>query len=143
MKYLFILAMLSLFISWGCKKAETFVPCTFDSTGFTGQYMITEATIRENAQSSPIDDYATWNDCEKDDLYNIDSDGIITFTEGSVSCDPPTSTASYEWKLNCNQFYLVGYSTIYTVSDLSTTGFYLTYTDPNDGKIYSYRYTRQ
>lgn len=143
MKYILILLISVVFMTSGCRKSEEFVPCTFDSTNFSGQYMITEATIKDDAQSLPIDDYATWSECEKDDLYSIESNGTITFSEGAVSCDPPSAMVSYQWKLNCNQFYLVGYSTIYTVSDLSSTGFYLTNTDPNDGKIYSYRYTRQ
>lgn len=142
MKKILITAVVAFSLT-ACQKDETTTPCTFDSSNFLGDYIISGATIQDNAQAIPVDDYVTWSDCEKDDLYSIKADSTITFSEGATSCDPPTDSATYEWRLNCNQFYLVGHSTIYTVSEISSMGFKLTCIDPNDNKIHTYTYTRQ
>jgi hypothetical protein len=118
--------------------------CNLNSVNIQGTYKITASTYQANAQSTLIDDYSSWNACEKDDLF-VFANGTLTSSEGAISCNPPTDPFNAIWSLNGNQFTisLSGISFSYTVEFFSCNQIVLKYVDSVDNSIQRITFNRQ
>ena len=98
-KLLFFLSAAVVFLS-ACSKDDDTPPCTLNASSFAGTYKITAATYQEDSTAPVEDDFATWDACEKDDVYTFNSNGSFSFSEGATQCDPPTDPVSGTWTLS-------------------------------------------
>ena len=121
--------------------------CTLNSTSIVGTYKIIAATYQEDATSAPIDDFATWELCQKDNLLIINSNGTYVFSEGTLSCNP-SDVETGTWVLNGNALVTTTSGTTIsdyqTLSDFNCTTFKLTdILDPTTGETGVLTFQRQ
>jgi hypothetical protein len=97
---LFIIAAGAAFAS--CKKAtpaeET---CTVNTTSIVGKYTITAISYKSSASATAMDVFASMNECQKDDTYDLKADGSVVIAEEANNCGtpPPPGTPS-TWSLS-------------------------------------------
>lgn len=143
MRKITIIAIASVFVLSSCKKDDPKV-CTLSSTSIIGTYKATAATYQADAQSAPVDDYATWQACEKDDLFVI-GNGTFSTSEGATSCTPPADPMSATWTLNGDQLTLdiSGFTMTVVVESFTCTSMVIKQVDPVDNSITRTTLTRQ
>jgi hypothetical protein len=142
MKNLSVILLLSISVfSLSCKKDDT---CTLSSTSIVGTYKTTAATIQANASATPVDDYATWEACEKDDLISINADGSFLTSEGAVACSP-ANNFSGNWSLSGSNFTITvfGFSETASITDFNCSSFKIRSVDDVTGEITITTLTKQ
>ncbi|MBL0359188.1 MAG: lipocalin family protein [Chitinophagaceae bacterium] len=99
---LLALAMIAGFAS--CKKTETPAnPCVASVSTIAGTYKISSITYKLNASATAADMFASVPDCQKDDTYQLNTDGSVVFTDAGVSCGlPPLPGTPISWTLEGN-----------------------------------------
>ena len=146
MKKILGISFLAVVLFSSCKKDEATPTCTLSATSILGTYKTTAATTQANAQAPIVDDYATWDACEKDDLITFAAGGIISSTEGATSCNPPTDpfTANYTLTGNSLNISYMGFTLpAATISDFTCNGFKITSIDQTSGEISVTTVTKQ
>ena len=88
-----------LFFATACKKDNNdSVPITTEN--LAGNYKFASATVKYG--SSPEQDYSSFvftEECEKDDITTLKTDGTYTVLDAGVQCDPPTEDSG-TWSLS-------------------------------------------
>ncbi len=138
MKKILGLSILAITLFSSCKKDEPTPTCTLSATSILGSYKTIAATTQADAQSPVVDDYATWAACEKDDLITFSTGGVISSSEGTTSCNPPTDPFSANWTLTGNSLVIsyMGFTLpASTISDFTCNGFKITSVDASTGEI--------
>ena len=145
MKKIIGLSFLAITLFSSCKKDDPTPTCTLSSTSILGTYKTTGATTQANAQAPIVDDYATWDACEKDDLVTFSTGGVFTTSEGATSCTPPTDAFTGNWTLSGNTltFSFLGFSSSATITDFTCNGFKIRTVDSTTGEITVSTVTRQ
>lgn len=138
MKKTFLVLSVITYVLSSCKKDSE---CVLNSTSIQGSYKITASTIQASASSNPVDDYSSWDACNKDDIFTLGSNGIFSESEGAISCDPANDYVG-QWSLSGNQLTLDN-TDIFTISDFSCTSFKLTQVDASSGEITVTTMTKQ
>ena len=135
MKKILGISFLAVVLFSSCKKDEATPTCTLSATSILGTYKITALTTQANAQAPVVDEYATWDACEKDDLISFSAGNIFNETEGATSCNPPTSPFSSNWALSGNILSIVstGLTFFYPISDFTCNGFKIIIVDSSTG----------
>lgn len=98
----FLISIIGLAMLASCKKEQTNPPnsnkkqlLTAHSWKITGYYFYPEETgvIR--------DLYATWKECDKDDIFRLNADGTYTEEAGLLRCDTASSPIFWlgKWSL--------------------------------------------
>lgn len=145
MKKLALLAFGAIVLMTSCKKDEpTTTTCTLSSTSIQGTYKVTAETSQADAQSPVVDEYATYDPCEKDDLF-VFGNGTLTSSEGATSCNPPTDPFTANWTLTGSQLTLnvMGLSIAGTVESFTCNSMVFKIVDPTDASIQKITFTRQ
>jgi len=146
MKKILGLSFLAITLFSSCKKDDPTPTCTLSATSILGTYKTTGATTQADAQSPIVDDYATWDACEKDDLITLSAGGIFATSEGATSCTPPTDPISANWTLSGSNL-IITYMGIslpaVTISDFTCNSFKITSVDATTGEISVSTLTRQ
>ena len=139
------ISFLAVILFSSCKKDDPTPTCTLSATSILGTYKTTAATIQADAQSPVVDDYATWDACEKDDLVTLSAGGVFTTSEGVTSCTPPTDPFSANWALSGNTLTIsfMGFASNATISDFTCNGFKITTVDATTGEISVSTVTKQ
>jgi len=145
MKKILGLSFLAITLFSSCKKDDPTPTCTLNATSILGTYKTTGATTQANAQAPIVDDYATWDACEKDDLVTFSAGNILTTNEGATSCNPPTDPFSANWALSGNTLTIsfMGFASNATISDFTCNGFKITTVDATTGEISVSTVTKQ
>jgi hypothetical protein len=146
MKKILGISFLAVVLFTSCKKDEATPTCTLSATSILGTYKTTAATTQANAQAPIVDDYATWDACEKDDLITFSAGNVLSSSEGATSCNPPTDPFSATWTLTGNSLvisYLGFVLPAATISDFTCNGFKITTVDQTSGEISVTTVTKQ
>ena len=140
-RILFALMLSSLFFT-SCKD-DAAPTCTLNSASLAGTYRITASTYQVNAQSSPVDDYATWPACEKDDLYIFNVNGTFSLNESNQVCNP-SSAFDGNWFLSGSilSISVAGFAESGSVSSFTCNSFKLVFVDDTTGEIVTSTLTR-
>lgn len=103
-KLLFLL-LLSNVIAWSCKKGDSAASrCALSVTSIVGTYRHTGYTVQQTASSAVVNEFATWAECEKDDVALIRADGTYQRTDAGITCTNPPDVFNGTWALNGNIF---------------------------------------
>lgn len=145
MKKILGISFLAVVLFSSCKKDEATPTCTLSAASILGTYKTTGATTQANAQAPIVDDYATWDACEKDDLVTFSAGGVFTTSEGVTSCTPPTDPFTGNWALSGNTltFSFMGFSSSATITDFTCNGFKIKTVDSSTGEITISTVTKQ
>ena len=118
-KILFGILALGAMVS--CKKDEK--KCDLNAANFVGSYKTTAVTYKADAATAPVDEFATYPACEKDDLIIFNSNNTVTFSDAGVVCASPGNDTGV-YILNGSQLNLDG--EIYTITSFDCNGATLT-----------------
>ena len=118
-KILFGILALGAMVS--CKKEDK--KCDLNAANFVGSYKTTAVTYKADAATAPVDEFATYPACEKDDLIIFNSNNTVTFSDAGVVCASPGNDTGV-YILNGSQLNLDG--EIYTITSFDCNGATLT-----------------
>ena len=146
MKFFLGISFLAVILFSSCKKDDPTPTCTLSATSIIGTYKTTASTTQANAQAPIVNDYATWDACEKDDLITFSAGNVLSFSEGATSCNPPTDPFSATWTLTGNSLVISFMGFVLpaaTISDFTCNSFKITNIDATTGEISVTTVTKQ
>ncbi|MGG9971801.1 lipocalin family protein [Ferruginibacter sp. SUN002] len=117
-------AFLLMIASSSCKKSDS--NCGLSLETLKGTYKVTASVYKETPTSTPVDEFALWDACEKDDTVTFGDANVITFTDAGTSCDPSGSGVAV-WTLSGNTLIIDGET--YDVSSFSCSGMTIIWQD--------------
>ncbi len=144
-KVLFGLMAISLLAATGCKKDKD-ETCDLNTTTLQGTYKITAATYKADANAPVEDEYATWDLCDKDDLYILGANFQLTITDAGQVCTPSNSdTGGWLFDAANNQLSLIVPSgnVAGTVSNFSCSGMTLSVAGFDPGEVTTLTFAKQ
>jgi hypothetical protein len=110
----------------GCsKKNDAPATVTATTTNLVGTYKFTAETTKSGTSAS-VDEFASLDACEKDDLVKINSDASIDFIDAGTVCTPPNNDTT-TWSLPNSTTFLIGGDS-YTIKSFDGKTLILTYT---------------
>ncbi len=93
------LSFITLFTS--CEKDKSEDNCTLTKNNLAGTYKLTELKYKPSATLPEQDFLALMEECEKDDLLILNSNGTYNYTDVGITCTPP-GTNTGTWNLTGN-----------------------------------------
>lgn len=95
MKKIGLAVTLLAFIMTGCKKDKN---CDLSAANFVGAYKLVALKYKADAATPEVDEYATMDACEKDDVIFFNAVGTITYSDAGTQCVPPGDDTGF-WSL--------------------------------------------
>ena len=121
-----------------CKKDKPAEDCSVSTSNLSGTYKLTALKYKASA-AMPEQDYMLFmDDCEKDDLIKLNSNGTYNYTDAGVECSP-SGSGNGTWSVNGNSLQSDGLLTgtissyncrdlVYYLENTYTAGDRLTFT---------------
>src|SRR5687767_4523084 len=101
----YVLLFIISLTSFSCKKEkDNSSGCILSPTSILGTYKLTGYTTQQSATSPVLDEYATWQPCEKDDVVTLNADGTYKRVDAGMTCFSPAEIINGTWSLNGNSF---------------------------------------
>ena len=94
-RILFLTLILGMIGTSSCKKDKD---CSLDSSSITGTYKVIHSYYKANSTTAEVDEFTSWDACEKDDLIKIIAGGALTLQDAGVACTP-AGDESGTWSL--------------------------------------------
>jgi len=89
-------------VFFACRKEKTNAPgCPITVANISGAYKLTALQYKASANAASQDYLAYMDDCEKDDIISLKSDGTYKEEDAGAFCSPP-NTAEGTWQLHGN-----------------------------------------
>jgi hypothetical protein len=88
-----------------CKKDDVapVETCKATTASIAGTYKITAISYKFSPGTAAEDEFAQLPDCQKDDIYNLNTDGSVTINDEGASCGLPPAPGSLSgWWLESN-----------------------------------------
>lgn len=99
------LIVILLFVTLGitsCKKdKEAKTTCALNETNLLGTYKYAAVTYKASPTSAAVNAISMVDSCSLDDLITIGTNGVFTFTDAGLQCNPSDSGTS-TWSLQGN-----------------------------------------
>jgi len=108
MKRIFLaFAVCSTVIS--CKKSSVAPDaCSVNTTTIAGTYSVTAIKYKSASNALETDQMASMENCQKDDTYELKTDGTVVISEAGNNCGlPPSPGTANSWSLNSSNTILV------------------------------------
>ena len=139
-KIIFILSIPVIIVS--CKKSVTPADtCVVSNTTIIGTYTLTALKYKASSAAAEDDLFSGLADCDKDDTYELKTDGSVVVDGGADICGgPPPPGAISTWSLANNNTTLL-LDDEYIISSFDCTTLVLTKKDilvPGDTKKVTY-----
>lgn len=112
-----------------CKKDEK--KCDLNSSNILGTYKVTSVKYKANSTTAEVDEFATWDACEKDDVTTLNSNGTSVTTDVGTVCSPAANYTG-TWALVGNQLNTDG--DVATVTSFDCGGMTLKYEGSDPGE---------
>ncbi len=125
MKKIFGLLAVSAILFTSCKKDKT---CDLNSASLAGSYQITSLKYKQTPTSAEIDVLASFNACERDDIFTFNSNSTFTYQDAGTLCVPSGSFTD-TWSLSGNTLTYDGEA--YNVSSFSCDNMVITQSNVN------------
>lgn len=133
------LAILGLaFLFSACKKKDA--ECSLSTASFIGSYKLTAVKYKASATATEVDLMATWDACEKDDIYEFAANSVFHYKDVGTSCSPSNNYSS-DWSLSGSTLTFDGDSG--TVSQFTCSGFQVSEVDMSSGARITLNFTKQ
>jgi len=130
-----------------CSKDETTTTNTVSgATNLTGKDWRMIASTLSTTGAPTVDMYAAMPPCEKDDLLEFLTSGLITEKEGATKCDPanPDTAPGGAWALlnSDKQLRIIDGDTTYLdIVELSATSLKVKMNEVDNGTTYTYNFS--
>jgi hypothetical protein len=108
MKKLFFIAAV-IVAATSCKKSSPVTEgCAVNADNIAGKYTVTAIAYRSSSTDAPTDIFSTMIDCEKDDSYELKTDGSVVISKEALDCGtPPPPGTPTTWALDKNNTVLI------------------------------------
>ncbi|MFT3911014.1 MAG: lipocalin family protein [Ferruginibacter sp.] len=123
-------------VLFSCKKDKK--NCDLNSGNIVGSYKVTAAIFHEPG-STPVNDFATWDACEQDDITVLNANGTANINDVGTVCTTSGSGVT-TWSLSGDQFTFDG--ELYTVTAFDCSGTTLVHTE-STGATYTLTLAKQ
>jgi hypothetical protein len=123
MKKIILSAAVISFALFSCKKSDK--TCDLNSASFAGTFKVTAVKYKADASTPEVDEFATYDACEKDDLVIFNSNGTITFQDAGTVCTPPGDDTG-TWNLSGSVLTINGTPGTVAYFDCNSTAITLT-----------------
>ena len=130
MKKLVLSALILSGLLVGCKDDDD--DCDLNSGNLAGTYQITGLSYKANASATPVDIYATYDACEKDDRVIFNTNGTVTYSDAGVVCVPDGNDMG-TWALSGSTLTMDGQAG--TVSSFNCSGMTLSIAGATSGEL--------
>ena len=137
MKKVILGVIVVAFASVSCKKDKT---CDLNQGNFVGSYKVTSFKYKADATTPEVDEFATWDACEKDDLVIFNSNNTITYQDAGVVCTPD-GNGNGIWSLSGSNINVDGQAG--TVSSFSCDNTTITLPGSTAGEVTTITLARQ
>ncbi|MDP4260766.1 MAG: lipocalin family protein [Bacteroidota bacterium] len=85
-----------------CKKEKSnSTQCPTTMAGLSGSYKLTALQYKPGPSAAPVDYFASLDDCEKDDILILKSDGTYDYDDAGTVCNPD-GTDHGNWRSDGN-----------------------------------------
>ncbi len=129
--------LLVVFCVTSCRKSSR--DCSATMNNAAGSYKITKVLYSANQGLNESDITATYDACKLDDIYVLNSNGVLELNDAGTPCIP-SQTGS--WSLVGNSMTLGG--NMGFMSNFNCSGFVFTTNSPlNPAETWTFHYTRQ
>lgn len=125
MKKLILSSLVFALVATGCSKNDD-DDCNLSSASIVGTYLTTAARFQPSTGGGELDLLALAPACEKDDLVILNDNGVVTYQDAGVACNP-NGNDSGTWSLSGNTLTMDGEAA--TVSSFECNTMVLKYTD--------------
>lgn len=136
-KLLFAIAVLALGSS--CKKDKD-KTCDLNAGSLVGTYKTTSIKYKASASATEVDEFASYDACEKDDLVKFNSNNTVDYIDAGTVCTP-SGDDNGVWALSGSTLNLDG--GIYTITSFDCNGMTLTYAGTTPGELTTITVVRQ
>lgn len=108
-----LMAIMSGTMLFSCKKEDdNNSGCSRSVTGITGSYKLTALQYKASGDANPVDYMEFYDDCQKDDIIVLKSDGSYDYNDEGITCDPDPDRVDHgSWKVDGNTLIIDGYAT--------------------------------
>lgn len=137
MKRILLASVVVLFALSSCKKDKD---CDLNHGNFVGSYKVTSFKYKADASATEIDEFPTWDACEKDDLVIFNDNGTVTFQDAGTACVPDGNDTGI-WTLSGSTITLDGQTG--TVSQFSCDNTTIILTGTTVGEVSTISLSRQ
>lgn len=97
-----LMVLVSGSVLLSCKKEATKpAACEISLRGIAGNYKLVALEYKENASAAPVDYLAPMEDCEKDNILVLKSDGTYRYDDAGTECSPK-GTEQGTWEVHGN-----------------------------------------
>ena len=118
-----------------CQKEAVVVAeknCELNAANLVGSYKIASIEYKKDSASAPIDEFATYEACKKDDLVIFNANNTITFSDAGIVCNP-NGNRTGKWTLSGDKIVID--SAVYNVLSFSCKSIKATYIGHTKGEI--------
>lgn len=140
-KLLITLTTFSLLFG-SCKKEETPVNKSKTDLLCAHYWKLASATVNPplDIDGVPVTDiFATFDDCQKDDLTKYNTDKTVIYDEGATKCDPSASqTTSGTWSFNSDETILTENGDSGNIAELNESSLIVKAVENIDGVNYTF-----
>lgn len=106
--------------------------CELNAENLAGTYKIASIAYKKDSASAPIDEFATYEPCKKDDLIIFNANNTITFKDAGIVCKP-NGDRTGKWTLSGDK--IIVDSAVYNVLSFSCKSIKATYIGHTKGEI--------
>lgn len=135
-----ILALFVLATVASCKKDDD-KTCDYSQANFAGTYKVTAAKYKANTATAEVDEFATWDACQKDDLIVFNSNSSINYQDAGSVCTPSGNDTGIWAYTSSNTVNVDG--EVYSVASFNCSGATLTQIGTAAGELYTIVLARQ
>lgn len=96
-----LVALLTSGALFSCNKNPDVPTCEITVTNLSGSYKLSALQYKSSASAAPVDYLATMDDCEKDNILILKSDGSYHSDDAGTVCSPSES-GDGTWQLKGN-----------------------------------------
>jgi len=122
MKFISILFSLALFTT----LATSLLSCTKDKIK-TKSDLLTNHAWKQT--SDLLNGFETLSDCDKDDVFTFQTNGMVERNYGADQCAPPEVTESFAWSLSSDEKILTIDGVPFTIVTFTESSLVLSVTD--------------
>lgn len=102
MKRVIVFCLIAITVFSSCKKDDSNggnSGCELTAANVAGSYKVTAIKYKSTSTAPEIDAYSLiLDDCQKDDIYVLNTNGTLNYNDAGVQCAPP-GTYTGTWNL--------------------------------------------
>ena len=137
MKKIILSVAVVSFAVLSCKKDKT---CDLNGSSIVGSYKVSSVKYKASASAPEVDEFATWDACEKDDVITFNASNTVTFQDAGAVCVPPGDDTGI-WTLVGNDLNIDGQAFKVAYFDCNSAAIQIV--GPGAGETYTISLARQ